>query len=346
MEQKKIKKKSDEIMKFDIWNRRYLGSKKRMLDFIGKVVTENTNNVNTVADIFGGTGSVANYFLGKGKNIIVNDILDSNYMAYRTFFGSEKIDWILLNQLFNSMNELPGNDNYVSRNYGNKFFSMSNARKIGQAREFIEEQDVNERERAILLTSLLYAMDKVANTVGHYDAYRKVMDSTDSIVFKLPNIAQKNAKTFIYHSDANELVRHIKADLVYIDTPYNSRQYGDVYHVLENVIDWNKPQLYGVAMKPKDRSGKKSLYSTAKAPQTFKDLIMNIQARYILVSYNNMAHKGSGRSNAKISNEEITDILSMRGRVVRHELPFQVYTTGKTNVQEHMEYLYLVRVER
>lgn len=330
---------------FNIENRRYLGAKSRMLDFIDKVVRENTSGVRTIADIFAGTGVVTNLFFSQGKDVIVNDILDSNFMVYQTFFGSDRVREKLLKDKISQMNALPGDDNYVSVNYGNKYFSESNARKIGEARAFIERQTkLTSREKDILLTSLLYAMDKVANTVGHYDAYRKVLDNIAPIHFKYPNLEVKSSLTRIYHEDANELVRKIEADLVYIDTPYNSRQYGDVYHVLENVIDWKKPKLFGVAMKPKDRSKTKSLYSTSKAPEAFEDLVTHIKAKYILVSYNNMAHKGVGRSNAKISNEEIVSILKKRGRVQIFEEPFQVFTTGKTNIKDHKELLYLVEV--
>jgi len=332
---------------FDIGNRRYLGSKTRMLDFIDNVVEEHTNDVKEVADIFGGTGVVANYFYKRGFNIIVNDILDSNYLSYRTFFGNETIRTNIIENRIGQMNNLQASDNYVSENYGNKYFSEENAIKIGAARDFIDEQkDLNTRENDILLTSLLYAMDKSANTVGHYDAYRRVLDNVGPIVFKIPNLMESDAKSTIYHEDANELVRKISADLVYIDTPYNSRQYGDIYHVLENVMDWKKPKLYGVAMKPKDRSKTKSLYSTAKAPDVFEDLIMHINARYILVSYNNMAHKGVGRSNAKISNDEIINILNKRGDVQIFNEPFQVFTTGKTHIKNHKELLYLVEVTK
>lgn len=339
-----IEKETEKMSEFEIENRRYLGAKSRMLDFIGKVVVENTKDVNTVADIFGGTGVVANYFYERGMNIVVNDILYSNYLAYQTFFSKEEIDKKKIDYLLAKMNNLEIHDNYVSRNYGNKYFSINNAKKIGEARNFIKNQELNVRERAILLTSLFYAMDKVANTVGHYDAYRKVMDSTTAIIFRRPKITCFSGATEFYHEDANELVKNIKSDLVYVDTPYNSRQYGDVYHVLENVMEWKKPKLFGVAMKPKDRKKTKSDYSTAKAPNAFNDLILNINSRYILVSYNNMAHKGAGRSNAKISNEEIIKILTQRGSVQRFELPFQAYSTGKTHIDDHKEFLYLVEV--
>lgn len=324
-----------------IENRRYLGSKQKMLDFIEKVVQENTSGVQSVADIFGGTGVVSDLFRKKGKKIIINDILHSNVVCFNTWFGNQSIDYDKISNIIHELNNInPVEDNYVSVNFGNKYFSYDNAKKIGAIREKIETYKVNEREKSFLLTSLLYAMDKVANTVGHYDAYRKKLDTFNPIHLRVPenNINDGNK---IYNEDANQLVKKIQADLVYIDTPYNSRQYGDAYHLLENIIDWKKPELSGVALKMVNREHIKSKYSTSKAPEAFKNLIENIESKYILVSYNNMAQKGNGRSNAKISNEEIIDILSKKGKVQVFETPFKVFTTGKTNIKDHKELLYL-----
>lgn len=327
-----------------IENRRYLGSKQKMLDFIEKVVTENTTEVKTVADIFGGTGVVSELFRRQGKKIIINDILHSNCVSFNAWFGTQEINYEKITNLIAELNDLqPVRENYVSQNFGNKYFSHENARKIGAIREKIETYDVNEREKAFLLTSLFYAMDKVANTVGHYDAFRKKMDTYNPIHLRVPenNINKSNE---IYNCDANELVKNIRADLVYIDTPYNSRQYGDAYHLLENIIDWEKPELTGVALKMVDRRHIKSKYSTSKAPKAFENLINNIDSKYILVSYNNMAKKGNGRSNAKISNEEIISILNKKGKVKVFETPFKVFTTGKTKIDNHKELLYLCEV--
>lgn len=329
-----------------IQNRRYLGSKQKLLPFIKDVVEKHTENVNTVADIFGGTGVVSNLFRSMGKSIIINDLLYSNYVTFQTWFGNENIDYTKIKKIISELNSIvPTKDNYVSLNFGDKYFSIDNAKKIGEIREKIETFDVNERERSFLLTSLIYAIDKVANTVGHYDAYRKKMDSFQPIHLKTP-IQYKNINNEIYCKDANSLVMEIEADLVYIDTPYNSRQYGDAYHLLENIVEWKKPKVEGVAKKMIDRSHIKSDYSTKKAPEAFSDLIQNIEAKYILVSYNNMAKKGNGRSNAKISNEEIIDILNKKGKVQVFETPFQAFTTGKTKIDDHKELLYLCTVDK
>ncbi|WP_257609324.1 DNA adenine methylase, partial [Oenococcus oeni] len=350
IEKHMIKRKERSMNKpmFSIHNRRYLGSKEKLLPFINEIVSKHTRKIMTVADIFSGTGVVANMFAQKGMRVIVNDILDSNEPIYDTFFGSgdfskEKIDLII--EKFNNFNGIEAN--YLTEAYGNRYFSFSNASKIGSARQWLFDNRTNlsRREYSILLTSIIYASDKVANTVGHYDAYRKVLDNIKPIEFKYPNLRLRtNAK--IFHEDANNLVQHIEADLVYIDTPYNSRQYVDNYHVLENISDWQKPVLYGKARKSRNLQDRKSQYNFVSAPVAFDDLIRNIRAKYILVSYNNMAQKGDGRSNAKISEREIIESLSKRGDVRKFSSSFNPFTVGKTNIKDHKELLYLVKVSK
>lgn len=338
-------KKEDSLEFFNIGNRRYLGSKQKALDFIWDTVSKYTTGIETVADVFAGTGVVADFFLKKGKTIVVNDLLYSNYISYKTWFGNEKIDLEKLKQNIMYLNKIDGYKGYVTKNFGDRYFSYENAMKIDAIREVIENNDfnLNDREQSVLLTSLMYAMDKVANTVGHFDAYRKKMDSTMELELKFPNIENKRSNK-IFNMDANELVRNIKADLVYIDTPYNSRGYENMYHVLENIIEWKKPKVEGVARKAIDRSAKGSEYTKSKAPIVFDDLITNINAKYILVSYNNTGENGNSRSNAKISHYEIVSTLLKRGKVKIFELDFTPFTTGKTDFDNHKELLYLCEV--
>ena len=94
-------------------------------------------------------------------------------------------------------------------------------------------------------------MDKIANTVGHYDAYRKTGDLNKKLELCMLNLKSNtnNKNNKIFNEDSNELVKYLKADVVYIDPPYNSRQYSDAYHLLENVAMWEKSDVHGVAKK-------------------------------------------------------------------------------------------------
>lgn len=325
-------------------NRRYLGNKYKLLDFIKGTVEKECKGITTVADIFAGTGSVASAF--SDKKLITNDLLYFNHICHVAWFGSEKYDEEKIENLicyYNAVN--PQEENYMSLNFADTFFSLADCRKIGFIREDIEtnykENKINARERAILLTSLLYAMDKIANTCGHYDAYIKGASFDRHLELSIPLASNdNNENNQCYNEDSNQLVERIEADLVYIDPPYNSRQYCDAYHLLENVAKWEKPEVKGVALKM-DRTSLKSDYCTSSATKAFEDLISKIKAKYILLSYNNMAEKGNGRSNAKISDDDIMRILSRKGKVKVFSEDYKAFSAGKSNITDNQERLFL-----
>ncbi|MFI3226288.1 MAG: Dam family site-specific DNA-(adenine-N6)-methyltransferase [Clostridia bacterium] len=344
-------RKPDEIIEVPTYkttkinNRRYLGNKYKLLDFIKDIVNEKCENINTIADIFSGTGAVASAFLD--KKIITNDLMYSNYICHIAWFSNEEYSKDKIVEYINCYNALDVDEgNYMTYNFADTFFSYKDCSKIGYIREDIEkafnDKLINNRERALLITSLLYAMDKIANTCGHYDAYRRNAEFTKNIELSVPQPSKVNENNCCYNKDANELVKEIEVDLVYIDPPYNSRQYCDAYHVLENVAKWEKPEVFGVARKM-DRKSLKSNYCTTKATKAFEDLIENIKAKYIVLSYNNMAEKGNDRSNAKISDEDIMRILNKKGEVEVFSSSYKAFTTGKSNISENEERLFVCK---
>ena len=334
-----------ELKTCKINNKRYLGNKYKLLNFIRSIVDKECEDVNVIADIFAGTGAVSSAFTD--KTLITNDILYSNYICHLAWFGKQKYSLNKVKKLilfYNSIN--PSKENYMSDNFSNTFFSYENCKKIGFIREDIESRfrsaEINEKERALLITSLLYSMDKIANTCGHYDAYIKNGNLDKKLELLLPTPETNLKNNQIFNKDANELVKEISADLVYIDPPYNSRQYCDAYHLLENVAKWNKPQVFGVAKKM-NRDSLKSDYCTSQATEAFRNLVNNIQAKYILLSYNNMETKGNSRSNAKISDEDILSILKTKGDVKVFSQQYKAFTTGKSNIKGNEERLFLCK---
>lgn len=326
-------------------NRRYLGNKYKLLPFIKRVVDTECRNIESVADIFAGTGAVSSAFVDD-KIIITNDLMYSNYICNYAWFSGQSynpqvvIDYVVK---YNQLENLE--DNYMSENFGNTYFSIEDCLRIGFIREDIENNfksgKINKRERAILITSLLYAMDKIANTCGHYDAYRKNVKFEKSLELFVPLAkVQNNENNLCFNMDANDLVKNIYADLVYIDPPYNSRQYCDAYHLLENVALWQKPEVHGVARKM-DRKNMKSQYCTKNATLVFEQLINDINAKYILFSYNNMETKGNDRSNAKIADSDIMRILNDKGEVKVFEEDYKPFTTGKSDIKGNKERLFL-----
>lgn len=335
--------------KFSINQRRYLGSKTKLLKFIDNIIQEEKIEFESFADIFAGTGAVANHFHDRSR-VIINDILDSNNHIYRAFFGCDDLSEEKLKErlhFYNSLEVKKYDDNYFSENFSNTYFDSINSKKIGIIRDDIDKlfdgKIITSREKSYLLTSLIYALDKIANTVGHYDAFRKI-DIPKKNLFLLPlDIKNSTYPAEIHKIDANELVKTIKADVVYIDPPYNSRQYSDAYHLLENIATWEKEEVFGVARKI-NRSHIKSNYNMKSAGAAFGELIDNIDAKYILVSYNDMGESGNARSQSRISDHEILSALKRKGAVQIYETDFKQFTTGKSSKQDLKERIFLCKV--
>ena len=329
-------------------SRRYIGSKTKLLDWIFSEIKNNVQG-KSFLDIFSGTGSVAERALNFYNKVIVNDILSSNKIIYEAFWGNEKINFSIINEYKNVFIALTNieKDNYFSKNYGGKYFGVNDAKKIGYIRDIIEKdykaKVLNKREFNILLASLIYSMDRIANTVGHYEAYRKINITDDRFKFELIELNNyQNKEIEIFQEDANSLAQKIYADIVFLDPPYNSRQYSRFYHVLENLVDWDKPELYGVALKPKPKN--MSEYCRNGAAKVFDDLISNLKCKYIVVTYNNTYNSKSSSSQNKIKLEDIEKSLKKRGVTKIFDSNYKFFNAGKTDLPNHKEYLFITEV--
>lgn len=337
--------------KFSITNRRYIGSKAKLLGFISSSIEKNIGEFETFVDIFSGTGSVGNYFNSPKHQIITNDLLYSNYLSNTAFLGNEGFDFEKIDLVLKELIQLsPKRDNYFSKHFGGKFFSEITAKRIGAIRENIQKQkNLNPREKAILITSLLYASDKIANTCGHYDAYREGSVCSDNLILKHLDIFHaKNSNNLNFNEDSNELAKKLsskKMDIVYADPPYNSRQYGSAYHVLENLARWNKPDVEGKASKMLNRKELNSNYCTKSAIQSFEELVDNVNAKYFILSYSNMEKKGNDRSNAKMDDKDIIRILEKKGDLIIESSSHQAFSAGKSNINNHEERLFICKLK-
>lgn len=329
-------------------SRRYIGNKAKLLEWIFSKIKDNVQG-ESFFDVFAGTGSVAEKALNNFKTIIVNDILVSNEIIYEAFWGREsvRIDFLRTYQeMITNFSDIK-EDNYFSQNYGNKYFGINDAKKIGYIRELLENDyrkgTISDREFKVLLASLIYSMDRIANTVGHYEAYIKKGVVDNRFIFELidlKDIGEKEVK--IFRRDANELANDINCDIAFLDPPYNSRQYSRFYHVIENLVEWKKPELYGVALKPKPQN--MSEYCRKKAPQVFDELISKLKCKYIVVTYNNTYNSKSSSSKNKIQLQEILESLNKRGRTKVFESDYKFFNAGKTNLFNHKEFLFITEV--
>ncbi|MHB1657672.1 MAG: DNA adenine methylase, partial [Burkholderiales bacterium] len=167
---------NDNLIKLE--SRRYIGNKSKLANWIIETILTQTGNCNSFFDIFAGTATVSKRAFDYFKKVVVNDILYSNNVIHKAFFevgiwDRKKIEDLLWQ--YNILNPNDLRENYFSENFGGKFFDYNNAKIIGYIREDIENKKAHltEKEYSILLATLIYNIDKIANTVGHFDAYIK-----------------------------------------------------------------------------------------------------------------------------------------------------------------------------
>ena len=340
------------VNSFNISNRRYLGNKYKLLEWIKRIVEENCTDVNSFFDVFSGTGSVASAF--QDKRLVVCDMMRSNYYAALCWFSPENIDREKLTQLMEYYNayDTSNEDNYMSQNFSDTYFDKRTCQKIGFIRDDIEQQlsigHVNTREHACVITSLFYAMDRISHTCGHYDSFIRDGKYDGVLELRMPeNDYPLNEGNHIYCADSNDIAGLDEVDIAYLDPPYNSRQYCDAYHLLENVALWTKPKVFGVAKKM-DRTKMKSKYcKSIQAAIALEDLVRKLRCRYILFSYNNNGKKLQCRSNAKLTDEEIVRILSIRGDVQVFTTEYKGFEAGyEAKNKDNQERLFLCSVNR
>ena len=340
------------LQTFSISNRRYLGNKYKLLPWIRKVVDDNCPNVNSFFDVFSGTGSVSSAFLD--KRLVVCDMMKSNYLAALCWFSPENIDRDKMKALLEYYNGYDASleNNYFSKNFSETYFDRATCQKIGFIRDDVErlyqEKSVNIREYGCIITSLFYAMDRISHTCGHYDSFIRDGQYSGSLEMRMPdNDYHVNPHNVILCADSNLIADSEEVDVAYLDPPYNSRQYCDAYHLLENIAIWEKPEVFGVARKM-DRTNMKSRYCKSDdAAKALGELVQKLRCRFILFSYNNNGKKLQCRSNAKLTDEEIVDILSRRGDVTMFTTEHRGFDAGKSELnKDNEERLFLCNVRR
>ena len=212
-------------------SRRYIGNKTKLTDWIMETIWRECPDAHSFCDIFAGTGAVAGKAIPYYDQVIFNDLLCANRVIYQGFF--EKGEWnrdklctILDEYNHTDCNSLE--DNYFSINFGGKYFDYGVSKLIGYVRQNIEDRrgELTDKEYNILLSTLIYNMDRIANTVGHFDAYIQGKEiEKKSLTLRLID-ARSYDNVAIYQENSNTLARTLHADIVYMDPPYNSGPLG------------------------------------------------------------------------------------------------------------------------
>lgn len=278
----------------------YIGSKIRLSNFIYETIIEVAGkdlHGYTFCDLFAGTGTVGKIFRGKVKKIISNDREYYSYILNRAYWENPNN---LNSHLFiEELNKLQGCSGFIFDEYsengkaGRLYFSQFNGQKIDAIRQKIQYLKntglIDETQYFSLLASLIIGADKVANTASVYSAYLKQLKTTATkkIKIKPVGISKMVAQASeVFQEDSNSLIRKIKGDILYLDPPYNGREYAANYHLLNTIA------MYDNTFIPKGKTGIRYYQTSSycrkrEAAQALADLVENAKFHYLFLSYNN-----------------------------------------------------------
>lgn len=328
----------------------YIGSKHKLSSFLKDAIidTVGSDMSNLVfCDLFAGTGSVGRTFKPLVKQVIANDVEFYSFVLNRNYIGNHQE--LLFEEHLSLLNNLKESEGFVFQNYSEKgkegrlYFSSENGKKIDAIRQQIEiwksTDEITEDEYFFLLASLIESADKVANTASVYGAYlKKLKKSAQKELILKPALFSLNShKHQIYNEDSNVLIKEIKGDILYLDPPYNRRQYGSNYHLLNTIAKYD-------SFVPQGKTGLRNYYRSDyckknEVKNSFEELIKNANFNFIFLSYNN---------EGLMTEDTVKSIMSSYGKYSLKTINYQRFKADKSENRNHkatstVEYLHILQ---
>lgn len=349
----------------------YIGSKRALLDFIGKGIIKVKKKLNkdklVIFDVFSGSGVTARYFKQYTDKLIVNDIEDYSRVVNNCYLANRsELDEKQIIDFYNNLNaELSSGHlkrGFISELYSPQiddrielgervFYTSRNAAFLDTARQLIGDLDYPHRD--FFLAPLLSEASIHTNTAGVFKGFYKNRTTgkgkfggnngdalsriLGDIELKYPLFSNFECEVEVLQGDSNKVAPGVEeVDLAYLDPPYNQHPYGSNYFMLNLLVNYKKPEkISPVSGIPIDWN-RSSFNKKREAYTSFQELANKIKAKYLLVSFN---------SEGYISLEEMKDLLGRIGKVEVLETRYNAYR-GSRNLKARdihvKEYLYLV----
>ncbi|MYB63784.1 DNA methyltransferase [Candidatus Poribacteria bacterium] len=318
---------------------KYAGSKLKLIPQILQLAQK--VNAKTILDGFSGTTRVSQAFAKLGYNVVCNDIsLWSKVLGTCYLLNTKPRSEY--QPLIDHLNALPPIDCWFTEHYGGhtndgsamqkdglkKPWQLHNTRKLDAIRQEIEILNLSVVEKAVALTSLMLALDRVDNTLGHFSSYLRqwAPRSYKELVLEVPEVFTSTGHHEVHQSDIFELVSEVSPDIAYFDPPYGSNnekmppsrvRYAAYYHLWKSLILYDTPKLFGKAKRREDSSdtSSASVFEEFRrngdgrfiAVEAIEKLIRMTQARWILLSYSS-----GGRATAA----DLNDVMQSNGKLL------------------------------
>jgi adenine-specific DNA-methyltransferase len=312
---------------------KYAGSKLKILPYIFDMLSE--IEVVNVLDGFSGSTRVTQAFAKAGFQTTSSDISVWSETFAKAYITNTRDPKHYL-PIIEHLNSLRGYEGWFSEHYGGTIgrkekrpFQLKNTMKLDAIREEIDRMSLDEIEKAVALTSLILALDKVDSTLGHYAAYLADWSprSYNDVVLRLPSLFVNSQENTVFKGDIFEIASAREYDIAYFDPPYGSNnekmppsrvRYNSYYHIWTSVVLNDKPQVFGKVNRREDSRDdvaasvfeefRRDEHGHFIAMQSIRTLLQQTKSRYILLSYS---------SGGRATKEELQDIISSNGKLVK-----------------------------
>ena len=353
---------------------RYIGNKENILENIYTILQANNVSGKTFFDFFAGTTNVGRFFKSKNYQVSSSDILYLSYCLQKAYIENnsepkfEKLLKILpesnnkslfstpLETVSNYLNSLDGVEGFIFQNYtpaGTKelqqprmYFIDENGKKIDAIRQQIEnwknDNLISESEYYVLLTSLIETIGFYSNIAGVYAAFHKHWDFRALRPLELRTIqfVDNGKENIVYNDDSMNLLDKINVDILYLDPPYNERQYAPNYHILETIAKYDEPKLRGVTGM-RDYSSQKSRFcNPTTALEDLNKIAKEAKYNFLVLSYN---------SEGIMPSEKILETLKQYGTVQLEQFEYARFKSNNNGLARTkktvFEQLYILKRE-
>lgn len=345
---------------------KYAGSKLKLLPYIADVISD--LNINSVLDGFSGTTRVSQALAQMGYNVTSNDIsVWSKCFATCYLLHNKPVEYY--QRIIDELNELQGVDGWFTEHYGGELtdtkkpFQKKNTMKLDAIRQRIDEMELDEITKSVILTSLILALDSVDSTLGHQSSYLANWSkrSYKDMVLQVPNLVETTGKHKVTQMDIFTLVsKPTQYDLAYFDPPYGSNnekmppsrvRYASYYHIWKSVILNDRPEVFGKANRREDsrdtavsslfeeyRKNEKGEYIAVEA---IRNLITQTKSHYILLSYSS-GGRATEEELIKIIKSEANLIKCLKVDYKKNVMAEMKWTNKWANTEPNQEYLFLL----
>lgn len=350
---------------------RFIGNKEKLLDRIYQAVSLTGVTRGVFCDFFSGTSNVGRYFKEKGFEIISSDLLYFSYVLQKAYIennGEPEFKKLLkkigtsknglLNSPFNTvreyLNNLKGKKGFIYKNYTEegtakqkfirKYFIVENGKKIDAIRTKIEEWKnaklISDNEYFVLLAALVESVPFYANISGVYAAFLKKYDprALKPLSIKPFSFYSGSKLHNVYNKNSMELVDGLSADILYLDPPYNQRQYAPNYHLLETIALYDNPKIKGMTGMRDYKNQKSEFCNKDTALAALDKIAQTAKYKYLILSYN---------SEGIMPEKDILAVLKKHGTVKMENIDYLRFKSNSNGDSKHkktiQEQLYILQ---